>query len=283
MLVRIVSAVILGFLFLFVCMQSFWWILPLFALLHAFAQWEFTTLLPELSPTDRIVHTAATTLCFLMVSLSLAKLASAEMIPVVLLVITIYYAIRAVGVYESGGESGEYVRLPYSLLLVTLPLAFCTAVAAWPGEFPYLLILIGASWGADTGAIFAGKFVGKTKLAPRTSPKKTIEGLLGGALSAAAVCAAAAWLYPVDSPALKFSAAADGATALPIAQAALILAVIGCMLAMIGAFGDLVFSMFKRQAGIKDYGKIIKGHGGVLDRFDAMILVAPLVYLLAFL
>jgi phosphatidate cytidylyltransferase len=291
MLTRVISSLVFGFLFLFISLQSFWWVLPLFALLHAFAQSEYCSLLTDLSPVARIVHVFGTTLAFLFISLSLAKLAEGEMIAVVLMIAVIYYAIRSVGAYESGADPTSYIRLPYSLFLITLPFAFCPAIATWPGEFPYMLLLIGASWGADTGAIFAGKLAGSVKLAPRTSPKKTVEGLIGGALAAAAVCGVAALLYPLDSPAAKFlTLGADSAatSALPgagpsLAGAAVMLAVVGFILAMIGAFGDLLFSMFKRQAGIKDYGKIIKGHGGVLDRFDSFLLIAPLVYLLAVL
>lgn len=118
---------------------------------------------------------------------------------------------------------------------------------------------------SDTFAYFTGRFLGKHKLAPIISPKKTIEGLFGG-LAGAVVGVV---LYCVI---LQFC--------FGFRANYLYVAVYGILGSLGAVFGDLSFSAVKRQTGIKDYGNLIPGHGGILDRFDSMIVVAPLVELL---
>lgn len=129
----------------------------------------------------------------------------------------------------------------------------------------YLIIVVIAAWACDTGAYFAGYFFGKHKMAPVISPKKTVEGAVGGVIFDMLVMLAAC---------LIFNASSDSS-----ANVVAIVAVTP-ILAFAGMFGDLVFSYIKRACGIKDYGKIMPGHGGVLDRFDSVLAVAPLVYLI---
>ena len=120
----------------------------------------------------------------------------------------------------------------------------------------------------DAGAYFVGMRYGKHKLAPVVSPNKTIEGLLGG--MGAAVISMFIYcllLQIVEGFRINYFYAF----------------VYGVMGAGVGAFGDLCFSIIKRQTGIKDYGDLIPGHGGVLDRLDSMMLVAPLVEMLLIL
>lgn len=114
----------------------------------------------------------------------------------------------------------------------------------------------------DTGAYFTGMFLGRHKLAPVISPKKTIEGAVGGVLSAMLVML----LYTLVLD-LAFGFYVNYAYAL----------IYGLLGSLVGIFGDLCFSVIKRQTGIKDYGNLIPGHGGVLDRVDSMVLVAPLL------
>jgi phosphatidate cytidylyltransferase len=114
---------------------------------------------------------------------------------------------------------------------------------------------------SDTGAYFVGMAFGKHKLAPIISPKKTIEGMIGGILAAVL----GMLVYCVI---LQLSLGY---------QVNYLLAVLYGVLGAVGSvFGDLCFSVIKRQCGIKDYGHLIPGHGGVLDRFDSMMIVAPL-------
>ena len=118
-------------------------------------------------------------------------------------------------------------------------------------------------WASDTGAYFAGRFFGKRKLFERLSPKKTIEGFIGGMLASGLLGWAA------HSHLGKFG---------------LIEWIgIGVLLSITGTAGDLFESMLKRQAGIKDSGNILPGHGGILDRFDSALLSAPVYWMLMYL
>ena len=131
----------------------------------------------------------------------------------------------------------------------------------------YVLIALVVPWMSDTGAYFSGVLFGRHKLCPVISPKKTVEGLIGGVLFSIASVALTAWLY------LHF--AEPTATVRWVA-----LIVTAAALAPLSVFGDLFASLIKRQAGVKDYGAIFPGHGGVMDRFDSVLPVAPLLFLL---
>ena len=119
---------------------------------------------------------------------------------------------------------------------------------------------------ADGGAYFAGRFFGKHKLAPHVSPHKTIEGLVGGFVTALV----AMLLYGVVC---RYGFKLEVSW-----TAAVVYAVVGTGASVLG---DLGFSAIKRQTGIKDYGTLLPGHGGVLDRFDSMVTTAPVIEVLA--
>lgn len=119
-------------------------------------------------------------------------------------------------------------------------------------------IVILAAFGSDIFAYFTGFFLGKHKMAPNLSPKKTIEGGIGGIIGAALLC----WCF--------------GHFADP--QYQLLYLLMGIIGGVAGESGDLTASAFKRKMGIKDYGNLIPGHGGIMDRFDSVIMVAPVIY-----
>ncbi len=128
----------------------------------------------------------------------------------------------------------------------------------------YLIIVVIAAWGCDTGAYFSGYFFGKHKMAPEISPKKTVEGAVGGIIIVELLMLGACLIFN------------------EITGNMVNLITILCatpFLALAGMMGDLVFSYIKRDCGIKDYGKLMPGHGGVLDRFDSVAVVAPLMYI----
>ena len=129
------------------------------------------------------------------------------------------------------------------------------------------MLTIGIPWVADAGAYFAGVKLGKRKLCPKISPKKTVEGALGGLL--AGVLSALIFGFVFD---FIFGYSYVNYFAL------IIIGIINTPLSMLG---DLGFSIIKRNLGIKDYGSIIPGHGGVLDRFDSVVVTAPLVYIVS--
>lgn len=127
------------------------------------------------------------------------------------------------------------------------------------GKFHVWLIFL-CSWGADTCAYCVGMLIGKHKMAPILSPKKSVEGAVGGVAGAALL-------------GFLFQLATDG----PSYEYAVICAV-GALISMVG---DLAASAIKRNMEIKDYGTLIPGHGGILDRFDSVIFTAPIIYYLS--
>jgi len=148
---------------------------------------------------------------------------------------------------------GLFVLLPTWLALVELK-------ASANGQLALLLLLL-LVWGADTGAYCAGKLFGRTRLIPRVSPGKTLEGLVGGVLTCLLIGAGfAIWRE------------------LPMAASVylVLLSLVTCLAAV---FGDLFESMFKRERGIKDSGSLLPGHGGVLDRIDSLTAAAPIFML----
>ncbi|MBQ7352928.1 MAG: phosphatidate cytidylyltransferase [Clostridia bacterium] len=127
------------------------------------------------------------------------------------------------------------------------------------GVYIYLLIFLGA-WVSDTFAYFTGRLIGKHKLIPEISPKKTVEGAIGGVL-----------FTLVTFIVYGFVVKNNYGVNLPIYQ----YCILGILLPIISQIGDLIASCVKRQYNVKDFGNIFPGHGGVLDRFDSVMLVAP--------
>ncbi len=132
------------------------------------------------------------------------------------------------------------------------------------GEFFVWLIFI-ASFMCDTGAYFTGMLIGKHKLIPDLSPKKTIEGAVGGVVWATAA-------------AVVYGIVIENYFMLEDVSSILLCTIIGVAGSILSQIGDLAASSFKRMVGIKDYGKLIPGHGGIMDRFDSVIITAPVVY-----
>lgn len=124
--------------------------------------------------------------------------------------------------------------------------------------FLWVLLLLFTTWASDTFAYFVGRSLGRHKLAPLLSPKKTVEGALGGVIGSVI----AACIFVIYIPSVSVIS----------------LITLGVFIGITALLGDLVESALKRQAGIKDSGQIIPGHGGFMDRFDSLLLTAPLVY-----
>ena len=118
-------------------------------------------------------------------------------------------------------------------------------------------LVVIAAFGSDIMAYFTGYFLGKHKMAPNLSPKKTIEGAVGGVVGSAVLCGIFGYFF---YPTMMVHCM-----------------IIGVLGGMVAEAGDLTASMFKRGMGIKDYGHLIPGHGGIMDRFDSVIFVAPAV------
>ncbi len=129
----------------------------------------------------------------------------------------------------------------------------------------YVLLILCGAWIADSAAYFVGTFLGKRKLCPDISPKKTIEGFIGGVIINGLFMIAFNLVY------VKFFAV--GCSVNYFSSFFL-----GIICALIGTVGDLSASLIKRQCGIKDFGKLMPGHGGFMDRFDSVLFVAPFMY-----
>lgn len=128
----------------------------------------------------------------------------------------------------------------------------------------YILYSLFIIWATDSGAYFIGRAMGKRKLWPEISPNKTIEGAIGGVICAIIVGVLFAIFSNIDASLVE-------------------LLIVSAILAVFGQMGDLVESAYKRHFGVKDSGKILPGHGGILDRFDSLLFVWPLIHLLNFI
>jgi phosphatidate cytidylyltransferase len=160
-------------------------------------------------------------------------------------------------------SESPFTDIAYTLagiVFVCMPFTFFHALAYIKGDFNfhYPLAFLLLLWANDTGAYLVGMKFGRTKLFERHSPKKTWEGFIGGILISAG-CAAIISIYFKDLPWNEW-------------------VTIAVLISLFGTLGDLVESMFKRSINVKDSGGILPGHGGLLDRFDGLLLAAPIVY-----
>ena len=132
------------------------------------------------------------------------------------------------------------------------------------GEYLFGMIFV-AAWMTDTMAYFTGRLLGKHKLCPEISPKKTVEGSIGGIV----FCALSFLLYGFIVH--KISG---------LTPNYIMLFLSGVVLSAVSQIGDLAASLIKREHGVKDYGKLMPGHGGVMDRFDSILAVSPILLVL---
>jgi phosphatidate cytidylyltransferase len=145
-----------------------------------------------------------------------------------------------------------------ALLLVAFPLSFAVRLHGIPAFGPKLLLFaLAITWAADTTAYFVGRAIGKHPLAPHISPKKTWEGSIASMFGSLVVAYAFSFWIRIPLPHLLIMAATGN---------------------IAGQMGDLLESAYKRSAGVKDSGGLLPGHGGILDRIDALILCIPVIW-----
>ncbi len=237
------------------------WLLAVVAIMFLIGLWEWFKLADVEDTLSRTVLLVANLL--LMVLLVWASAGSMVLFQIVALVGAAWWCLALVWLrfYSFASDHETYARV-FKLAAGTLAIvpAWCALAlihADEPNGNRWLLAALAVVWAADTGAYFTGRRFGKRKLAPRISPNKTVEGMLGGlacALIAGLAFASFAGMTPAQ---------------VPVVAAVIIVA------ALFSVVGDLFESLLKRHVGAKDSGQLIPGHGGVLDRIDGVIAALP--------
>ncbi|KAF2508610.1 phosphatidate cytidylyltransferase [Flavobacterium zhairuonense] len=193
-----------------------------------------------------------------------------KQLDLILLAVTIVVSIKCILFlfYDSVQKISTSSKYLYLLGYITLPFIFIVKISFGTNDYnPKIILgLFILIWTNDTFAYLVGKSMGKHKLFERVSPKKTVEGFLGGAIFAAFAGFLISKLYIQPNP--EFSN-----------KSILIWTIIAVIVSIFGTIGDLIESKFKRIAGVKDSGSIMPGHGGILDRLDSVIFVAPIIFL----
>ncbi len=257
LLTRVLTALIAGPLLVALVVWGPWWGFPAFtALLVTLAAWEHQAMTRAGAPlwsqlltvfvagTSSAVWVLTGKAELALMSLSLGTLA------LMLGHLRLAEDMAAVGPRLSAALAG--------LLYCVLPLSHLGLLYRLGPGWKLVLLVLVCTFSSDTGAYFTGRALGKHPFAPRVSPKKTWEGAIGGLFFSVLACQ----LWRGVMPELS----AVDAT------------VLGLGAGFLGQLGDLSESLIKRSAGVKDSGRILPGHGGVLDRFDAVAFAAPIVY-----
>ena len=265
---RAISGSVYVILLLFCIYYSTFTYLILFCFFLIIAVFEFSSLLKI----NKILPIGLAFLTFFGYSYTLlANLTISKTYETIFLLITLYVSIRAIfflfndlktelTIFNKVDFLIGYIIFPF-LILAKIP--FGDNNQYDPKIITGIFIII---WTNDTFAYIVGKSIGKNKLLERISPKKTIEGFIGGVAFAiiAGLLISKYFVQPTENFTNK---------------SALIWMTTALLIGVFGTIGDLIESKFKRIAGVKDSGKIMPGHGGILDRLDSVIFVAPFIYL----
>jgi phosphatidate cytidylyltransferase len=243
---------------------AFW----LFLIVQAIGVWEFIGHgIPHIGSAQRALYTGwATTLFIIIITIS-ENYGLLTMVPLSVILSYAFVLLFIPLIIELFSKQENPLdrvsKIWFAAGYVSLPFAIAVIIDTDynntnSNALPLLLAVLIFIWSNDTFAYLTGRAFGKTPLFPRISPKKTVEGTVGGILITMVI----AWFiyspnYSITHIQFLFFAA---------------------VVCVAGILGDLVESMFKRQWGIKDSGNILPGHGGILDRFDSFILVMPFAY-----
>ncbi len=164
-------------------------------------------------------------------------------------------------------EAKDVMAIFFGMFYVAVMLSYVFQIRMLDNGLYLAFLIFICSWGCDTCAYCVGVLFGKHKMAPVLSPKKSIEGAVGGVVGTAL-------LAVIYCSVFKVQMGLD-------TKSIVILAVISAIAGLISMVGDLTASAIKRNYDIKDYGTLIPGHGGIMDRFDSMMITAPIIYYLA--
>jgi phosphatidate cytidylyltransferase len=249
------AAVLLALVLALLWRGNLAWVLGVFGLISLRAGWEWAGLCPRLGGARR---------AGLVVVLGVV-LAGVYALPAIwaasLLVAALVWWALAFGLIRHYPALPTWLDGPLAqagVILLALAAAWLALARLADGQRPLLLLCLALVWAADSGAYLVGRRYGSRKLCPAVSPGKTVEGLAGG-------LAAAALVGVIAGAAMQWDGARVAA-----------LAALTTLCAAVSVVGDLAESLFKRRAGVKDSGQLLPGHGGVLDRIDALIAAAPL-------
>jgi phosphatidate cytidylyltransferase len=193
------------------------------------------------------------------------RLSEPHILPIILILLTISVLMALVFFSDKVGIKDCAVTIMvFCYIAVLMSTIYLLRMSRYGHFFVWLSFI--AAWGCDTGAYFTGVTIGKHKLVPKLSPKKTIEGSIGGVVLATLLATGYGFIIAT------FFSSLEEVNVLGFCATA------GFVGSILSQFGDLTASAIKRYTGIKDYGKIIPGHGGIMDRFDSVLFTAPVIY-----
>jgi phosphatidate cytidylyltransferase len=267
---RAISGAVYIFLLLASILYSTESFLILFGVFLIISLFEFCNLIQV----DKLIPILSGTSLYVLITFfsnyNESKSSDIQTLDIILLVSTLLVSIKCiVFLFDNSIQSvSNLSKYLYLLGYITLPFVFITKISFGVNDYnPKIIIgLFILIWTNDTFAYIVGKSIGKHKLFEKISPKKTIEGFFGGLIFA--IFAGYLISMYLIKPSAQFSD-----------KSILIWVIIAAIVGVIGTIGDLIESKFKRIAGVKDSGKIMPGHGGVLDRLDSVIFVAPFIFL----
>lgn len=235
-------------------------LLAVFAAIALRASWEWAALCPRLDGARRAGLVIV--LGVVLAGLSLLPTGAARTLWMVALV---WWALALALVvrYPAVPAWLDWPSAQSAIILLALSAAWLALAQLADGQRDLLLVCLALVWVADSAAYLVGRRWGRRRLCPQVSPGKTVEGLLGGLAGAALVGVVAGFILQMDRSRIVG------------------LVVLTTLCAAVSVIGDLAESLFKRRAGVKDSSHLLPGHGGVLDRIDALIAAAPLFALAA--
>lgn len=260
---RIITGVLIGLFWLLLLFSGKFWLFWLvFVALGIYALREFFRMtIPEHRRFDR-----AAGILFGLFPLGAAYLGRPDTVAAALflaLFFLIAYTLTRVadldGTENDKAAFNLLMRLGFGIFYVGFCCSHFTLILAKPLGVKWLFLLTAITVASDSGAYYSGKLMGRHKLCPAISPGKTVEGLLGGMILAVLVTILISRTYFTEIPVLQ-------------------LAILAIILSGIGVMGDLTESLIKRTMGVKDSGRVLPGHGGVLDRVDSLLLTTPVLF-----
>jgi len=231
----------------------------IFLVISVIGTWEYFQLQDNLSKFKQFVGLVISLICF---SSVFDKTGFGEVHIFSVVIILVLAMLTSVLLPKGREHLTAWAHVIFSQFYVTMPFLMLYHLAFLGFDYDYKVILTFfiLLWLSDTGAYIFGKYLGKHKMIPKVSPKKTWEGLTGG-IFCAIIGSAVLSNYGFNIPNIHWAAAA-------------------VLVSVLGAGGDLFESQMKRNKGVKDSGKLMPGHGGILDRFDGVLLSVPVIFAL---